>query len=106
MQDNPLSHRQPAMAEIQRQVIVERPQIAVAKGRPGDLGDCLLQRQQRLPGRAGDRGLVAGMERRRVLAAVAHVEFGGFHFVPPSAIIAAKVSLAICIAWLARGNPA
>lgn len=106
VQDDPFPHRQSAMVEIQGQVIVERTQFAKAKGQPGDFADRLFQRQQRLSRRPGDLCLVTRMQCWRMLAAVAHVEFRRFNGVSPPAVIAAKVSLAIFIALLARGTPA
>ena len=105
VQNDPLAHRIAAMVKILDQVMVQSAQIVVAKGRARDLGQALLHGQKRLLGRAWHAGLVAGVIGWRVQRAVTHVEFSGFHLVS-SCAMAAKVSLAIFMAWLARGTPA
>ena len=63
--DDALADRQAVLGVVQDQVVVQRAELVVAEHRPGDFGERVLQRDQRLAA-AQDAGLVAGRVRRRM----------------------------------------
>ncbi len=86
MQDDPLADGALALlGVVGQQVIVSRVDIVVPKDWPGNLGDGILQRDQRGARAARNRGLVARCQRRGLACAVALVEFSlGGHSVTSS----------------------
>src|SRR5262249_15705604 len=69
--DDPLADRLTTRRIVQDKIVIERAEFAVAEQRSRHFRQRVLQREQRLPGRAQHARLVLWRQRRRVNAAVA-----------------------------------